>query len=114
MKAEGGGEVWNGSGGAGDEGGGHIFQLTRLQQHANSDTSFSRQVADCKHPVPDANPCTATTKTKTKTTTTTVGCGGHRRRRHAPLHIRAFLFRPFTYSSILSSAMQNDTHKFNR
>ncbi|XP_046824857.1 uncharacterized protein LOC124426781 isoform X2 [Vespa crabro] len=42
MKAEGGGEVWNGSGGAGDEGGGHIFQLTRLQQHANSDTSFSR------------------------------------------------------------------------
>ncbi|XP_035726061.1 serine/threonine-protein phosphatase 4 regulatory subunit 1-like isoform X1 [Vespa mandarinia] len=44
MKAEGGGEVWNGSGGAGDEGGGHIFQLTRLQQHANSDTSFSRQM----------------------------------------------------------------------
>ncbi|KAL2746701.1 serine/threonine-protein phosphatase 4 regulatory subunit 1-like isoform X3 [Vespula maculifrons] len=42
MKAEGGGEVWNGSGGGGDEGGGHIFQLTRLQQHANSDTSFSR------------------------------------------------------------------------
>ncbi|KAF7413907.1 hypothetical protein HZH68_002396 [Vespula germanica] len=43
MKAEGGGEVWNGSGGGGDEGGGHIFQLTRLQQHANSDTSFSRE-----------------------------------------------------------------------
>lgn len=39
-------EVWDcvGGGGGGDEGGGdeQLFQITRLQQHATSDTSFNR------------------------------------------------------------------------
>ncbi|XP_014604176.1 PREDICTED: serine/threonine-protein phosphatase 4 regulatory subunit 1-like isoform X2 [Polistes canadensis] len=60
MKAEGGGggggvvgdggggrEVWNGSGDEAEKNGGqieHIYQLAKLRHHANSDTSFSRQM----------------------------------------------------------------------
>jgi len=37
-------EVWDGAGGSGDKGGGdeHLFQISRLQQHATSETSFNR------------------------------------------------------------------------
>ncbi|EZA47192.1 hypothetical protein X777_16454, partial [Ooceraea biroi] len=37
-------EVWDGAGGGGDEGGGdeQLFQISRLQQHATSETSFNR------------------------------------------------------------------------
>jgi len=39
-------EVWDcvGGGGGGDEGGGdeQLFQISRLQQHATSETSFNR------------------------------------------------------------------------
>jgi len=37
-------EVWDGAGGGGDKGGGdeHLFQISRLQQHATSETSFNR------------------------------------------------------------------------
>ncbi|XP_026828908.1 serine/threonine-protein phosphatase 4 regulatory subunit 1 isoform X2 [Ooceraea biroi] len=39
-------EVWDGAGGGGDEGGGdeQLFQISRLQQHATSETSFNRQM----------------------------------------------------------------------
>lgn len=42
-------EVWDcvgGGGGGGDEGGGdeQLFQISRLQQHATSETSFNRWV----------------------------------------------------------------------
>ncbi|XP_015185244.1 PREDICTED: serine/threonine-protein phosphatase 4 regulatory subunit 1-like isoform X2 [Polistes dominula] len=43
----GGGEEWNGSGDEAEKNGGqieHIYQLAKLQHHANSDTSFSRQM----------------------------------------------------------------------
>lgn len=37
-------DVWDGVGGGGDEGGGdeQLFQINRLQQHANSEKSFDR------------------------------------------------------------------------
>lgn len=44
QSGESGPEVWDGVGGGGDEGGGdeQLFHISKLQQHANSETTFNR------------------------------------------------------------------------